>query len=338
MAVTIRDVAKKADVSPGTVSRVLNGSPLVSKATKERVLQAVEEMNYIPNIVARQLSTGKTLTIAVIVPFFTRPSYVERMNGIISVLADSHYDLMIHNAETLEQRDVCFREIPRRERVDGVLILSIPPSKNHIQLLLEANLPIVLIDSYHPDLGGFSQVYIDDVEGGRKATQHLVDLGHRRIGFIGDLIDNPLSFTASYKRFTGYKQVLEAAGIPFRPEYYGEDQHGLQEAKRDSIRMLTLPEPPTAIFAASDTQALGVLKAAEELGISVPEQLSIIGYDDIEIAEYLGLTTIRQMLFESGQRGIELLLKVLEDPSIPAEHEILPTELVERKTTAPPAH
>jgi DNA-binding LacI/PurR family transcriptional regulator len=181
------------------------------------------------------------------------------------------------------------------------------------------------------------RVTVDDVAGGQVATEYLIELGHTQIGFVGDIVDNPFNFVSSRGRYRGYCKALEAAGIPSRPEYYGEDQHGRREARITAKKMLALPDRPTAIFAASDTQAVGVLEAARDLMLRVPEDLSVIGYDDIEIADIMGLTTMRQMLFESGQRGVELLLETLENPQMEPVHEVLPTELVVRGTTAPPS-
>ncbi len=334
-SVTIRDVARKARVSPGTASRAINNSPLVNEETRRRILAVVEELNYTPNLVARRLSIGKTLVVAVIVPFFTRPGFSERLSGVVSVLSQTEYDLVIHNIETPEERNDCFRVIPRRERADGVLILSLPPVDEETAYLANASVPIVLIDSGHPELTMFHQVIVDDVAGGQAATEYLIELGHTRIAFVGDVIDNPFNFVSSRDRYLGYRKALEAAGIALRPEYCGEDQHGRHEARNMAKKMLALPDRPTAFFAASDTQAVGVLEAAREAGLRVPEDLSVVGYDDIEIADIMGLTTMRQMLFESGQQGVELLLEMLENPDIKPVHEVLPTELVVRGTTAP---
>lgn len=335
-SVTIRDVAREAGVSPGTVSRVLNNSPLISEATRLRVLEVVEQMGYTPNLIARRLSTGKTLTIAVIAPFFTRPAFVERLNGVVSTLAQSQYDVVLYNVQTPEQRDTYFRDVPRRERADGVLIMSLPPTDEAARWLQDASLPIVLIDSSHPTLDSLSQVVTDDFAGGRAATEHLLALGHRAIGFIGDPQVSPFNFVSSKRRYLGYRAALESAGIAFQPAYYQEDQHGRFEARRMTHQLLKLPQRPTAVFAASDTQAMGALQAAADWGLNVPQDLSVIGYDDIEVAEYLGLTTIRQLLFESGQRGVELLLERLENPQLPPVHEVLASELVVRRSTAAP--
>jgi DNA-binding LacI/PurR family transcriptional regulator len=335
-AITIRDIARIAGVSPGTVSRAINNSPLVNPETRQKVIQVVRALNYVPNRMAQRLATGKTLSLAVIVPFFTSPSVIERLKGVVSTLARSRYDLIIHNIEDPEQRADCFRTIPRQDRVDGVLVISISPTDEEVPLLAEASVPVVLIDAHHPALTTLHQITVDDVAGGKAVTEYLIGLGHTRIGFIGDPADNPFNFTSSRDRARGYRQALEAAGIPYRPEYYAEGPHGRQAARESARRMLTLPERPTAIFAASDVQAVGVLEAARELGLRVPQDLSIVGYDDVEIAEILGLTTMRQMLFESGQRGVELLLKTLENPETEPVYEVLPTELVVRDTTGPP--
>jgi DNA-binding LacI/PurR family transcriptional regulator len=336
MPATIRDVAQKAGVGLATVSRVINNSPLVSEATRKRVLETIAELQFSPSLMARRLSLGKTLTVAVIVPFFTRPAFVERLRGIESTLAESEYDLIIHNVENIEKRDLYFRKVPRPERADGVLIISLPPRDHDVQFLAQSAVPIVLVDANHPSLTSLNRVVTDDVSGGRAATQHLIDLGHRRIGYISDPLESPFKFTASYDRYQGYRQALEAAGIPFRPEYHGWGEHGRYEARRLASRMLSSPERPTAIFAASDTQALGVLEAARDLNLRVPEDLSVVGYDDIEVAEYLRLTTIRQLLFESGKRGVELLLEVLANAPAQPVCETLPVELIVRGTTAPP--
>jgi DNA-binding LacI/PurR family transcriptional regulator len=331
---TIRDVARRAGVGLGTVSRVLNNSPFVSGATRERVLAVIDELHYVPNITARRLSLGKTLTIAVIVPFFTRPSFIERLRGIEHTLTESDYDLIIYNVETVKRRDECMRKIPHRDSADGVLILSLSPQDEDIPYLVRADVPIVLVDANHASLAALNRVIVDDGDGGRKATQYLIDLGHRKIGFVSDYLKDPFNFTSSRDRYHGYRQALATSGIPFRPEYHAQGPHGRFEARMLATRLLKMDDRPTAIFAASDTQAMGVVEAARDLDLNVPQELSIIGYDDIEVAEYLGLTTVRQMLYESGQRGVELLLDAIEKKPVNPVCEIMPTELIVRQTTS----
>jgi DNA-binding LacI/PurR family transcriptional regulator len=176
---------------------------------------------------------------------------------------------------------------------------------------------------------------IDDIAGGELATRHLLELGHRRIAFIGDKPTDPFRFESSRDRTIGYERALESAGVPIRPEYVRKGTQSRHLARSIADELIRLPEPPTAVFAASDVQALGVLEAARDLGIEVPGQLSVIGFDDIEIASYVGLTTVRQQLFESGRRGAELLLQALAGEPPPSRGETLPVELVVRATSGP---
>lgn len=333
-AATIRDVAKKAGVGVGTVSRVINNSAAVSSYTRQKVLNAIEELDYVPHEGARRLSTGRTMTVGVILPFFSNPSYVERLRGIDAVLRASEFDLALYNAETPEQRDMYLHSLARRERIDGLLILTHHVTDEDVGRFAAKGIPVVLIDARHPEL---QCVVIDDTLGGYEATRHLLDLGHRRIGFVSDFLESTLDFTPVKDRFVGYYQALEEADIPFRPEYHRQGRHGRREAFMMAQELLQLPEPPTAVFAYSDTQAIGVIQAAQEIGFRVPEDLSVIGFDDIEAARYLRLTTVRQPLCESGMRGSEMLLAALAS-SVPIEPVVLemPISLVVRETTAPP--
>jgi DNA-binding LacI/PurR family transcriptional regulator len=335
MSVTIRDVAKRAGVGVATVSRVINNSDLVSPGTRGVVLQAITELNYAPNPTARRLSLGRTFTIGVISPFFTRYSYIERLRAIEHVVSNSGYDIVVFNVESVERRDRYFREVPRPDRVDGVIIISLSPSEDHVASFRAGNVPVVLVDTVHPRL---TSVCEDSVHGGSVATQHLINLGHRRIAFIGDVFENPYGFTSMRYRHIGYVEALRASGIAPDQNLLMLGEHGREQAREMALALLSGSNRPTAIVAASDTQAMGVLMAARELNLRVPEDLSVIGYDDIEVAEYLGLTTMRQSLYESGKLGVELLMRLME--ASPGDRERvetigLPSELVVRSTTGP---
>ncbi len=299
-------------------------------------MASIASLQFVPNPTARRLSLGKTLTIAVIVPWFTRPAEVERLRGIENTLAESEYDLVLYNVETVEKRDTYFQDVPRRENSDGLIIISLSPRDDDVQRLAQSTVPIVLVDANHPSLTTLHRVITDDVAGGQIATRHLIELGHTRIGFISDPLETRFNFTSSRDRWQGYRQALQTAGIPLQADYYLQGEHGRYEARCLAAEMLKLPDRPTAIFAASDTQALGVLEAAQDLGLRVPADLSVIGYDDIEISEYVGLTTMRQLLYESGKRGVEILLDVLAGSAIMPVCEVMPTELIIRKTTSSP--
>ncbi len=332
--VTIADVAATAGVGAGTVSRVLNDRPKVSPSTRARVLAAIEELEYRPNPLARGLSLGRCQTLGVVVPFFTHASAVERLRGIVAALRDSRYDLVLFNVESPVHRDEHFEALTRRDRADGLLVLSLPPPPDHLARLRAAGVPIVLVDATAP---GVPCVVTDDVEGGRIATRHLLSLGHRDIAFIGDSTANGFGFTSSARREEGYGQVLRAAGIRVRRSYVRHGAHERDVAARLAGQLLRLRVRPTAVFASSDVQATGVLAAARSHGLRVPEDLSVVGFDDIEISAYAGLTTVRQPLFDSGYLGARHHLDALEGGTpIMAAEQRLPLELVVRLTTTKP--
>jgi LacI family transcriptional regulator len=333
---TIADVAARAGVGLATVSRVLNGHTNVRPATRERVLAAIDALQYRPSPLARGLSLRRTNVVGVVVPFFTSPSAVERLRGVAAALARSPYDLMLFDIESEDRREHAFQLFDRGDRSDGLLIVSLIPPDDEVARLRAARLPVVLVDAPHP---AFPSIVADDVFGGELATTHLIELGHRRIGFVGDKSPDPFRFASSRDRTRGYERSLARAGIELRPEYVREGTQSHHVARSTAIDLLRLPERPTAVFAASDIQALGVLDAARILGIRVPQELSVVGFDDIDIAAYVGLTTVRQPLFESGRRGGELLLQMLGGAGAQlgdAHAEQLPLELVIRSTTAPP--
>jgi len=326
---TISEVARHAGVGVATVSRVLNGSPSVRDETRRRVLDAIAALGYAPNPAARALSTGRTLSVGVVAPFFTRPSVIERLRGVSHALAGAGYRLVLFDVERPGQDSESFRTLP--SGLDGLLSISLCPPDADLARFSAAGMPVVLIDHPHEHLPA---VHTDDVAGGRLATEHLLALGHRRIAYIGDFEHNYHGFTSSAMRRSGYEQALTTAGLDVEPALVRRAAHARAPAADLARDLLTSREPPTAIFAASDTQAIGVLEAAEELGVKVPDRLSVVGYDDIEVARYAGLTTIAQPLEESGERGAELLLAALAGTE--AAGRQLPVELVVRSTTAKP--
>jgi DNA-binding LacI/PurR family transcriptional regulator len=313
---------------------VLNDSPRVSERTRARVLAAIEVLDYRPNPLAQGLSRGRCQTLGVVVPFFTHASAVERLRGVVAALDGSRYDLVLFNVESPVHRDEHFATLTRRDRADGLLVMSLPPPVGSLARLTESGVPIVLLDSRGP---GVPSVITDDVEGGRLATQHLIDLGHSHIAFIGDEPGNPLGFTSSAARERGYHETMAAAGLTVGEGDVRHGPHIRPVARGLAEDLLAGGDRPTAVFAASDTQALGVLEAARAAGLAVPGDLSVVGFDDIEVSSYAGLTTVRQPLFESGRRAAELLLESLaaEDPIGETELE-LELELVVRSTTATP--
>jgi len=329
---TIVEVAERAGVGVGTVSRVLNNTGAVKPTTRERVLQAIQELDFRPNQAARQLVTTRTNTIGVVLPYLTRPFFVTVLHGIESTAAANAYHLQIFNVESETKRRYYLREMPYRGRVDGLLVLSLPIFDTAAAQFQAASLPAVLVDTYHPAL---SSIKIDNVAGARLAVEHLLALGHRRIAYVSGPLEGELAFPTNRERLQGYSEALEAYGLPVIPDYIlqGEDSHA--DGMRMTSRLLDHPEPPSGLFAASDLHALGALQVAEERGLRVGADLAIVGFDDIDLAGYMSLTTVRQPMVEMGRRGLELLLDHIDRGVEEPEHIVLPVELVVRRSTMP---
>jgi DNA-binding LacI/PurR family transcriptional regulator len=329
-APSIHDVAQRAGVSAATVSRVLNNTARVAPAKAELVRQAVEQLGFRPSSLARALSLGRTGTIGVIAPFFTHLGTFARLRGITDRATEEGYELMIFDVQTPRHREDALLKLARRDRVDAVLVISVPLTEDDAARMRSEDLPVVLIDVARP---GFSRVTIDDVAGGRLATEHLLAAGHTRIAFIGDETDGPLGFTASDFRLDGYRQALASAGIAFDERLIRRGPHGRDAARALTRELLALEQPPSAIFAASDLQAIGVLEAAAAAGLDVPGRLAVVGFDDVDFAEILGLTTVRQPLAEIGKVALELLLTELGDRAREPVEIVRPVTLIERRTT-----
>jgi len=322
---TIARVAALAGVGVGTVSRVLNDSGAVSPATRRRVEEAIDALGYEPSAAARALSTGRTMSIGVVAPFLTQPSVVERLRGVARRVADAGYQLVLLDVERPEHVDGALRSCAVNGRVDGLLVISLPVPED----FRTGSVPVVRVDRCGSGLPG---VHIDDEAGGRLATEHLIGLGHERIAFIGDTEENPYGFDSSARRRAGYEAALRDAGLPVHAELIRTGPHSRDVAHALTLALLAAPAPPTAIFAASDDQALGVVEAAEGAEVPVPGRLSVVGFDDIEVARYAGLTTVAQPLESSGTRAVDLLLDALAGGTPLSEQ--LDCELVVRETTA----
>ena len=328
--VSIAHVAAKAGVGVGTVSRVLNGNTRVSASTRDRVLHVMEALDYRPSRLASGLSRGRTGSVAVLVPFVTRPSVVARLAGVLSVLAAEGIDSLVCDIETAEQRDRRLDGLLRRHSADGVLVVSLPIPRRYVEGLRQMHIPLAAVDA---DIPTVRRVVTDDVTGGRLAAEHLTALGHTRIGFVGDEPDSRLGFVSTSRRLSGYRQALQAAGVTPDPRLVRRVPHGAEPAAAAAVALLKLPVSPTAIFAASDTQAMGVLRGAERVGLDVPGDLSVIGYDDVEAAEMLQLTTVHQPLKESGIRGAQIMCDLLGGTPTATSRQALPVEVVPRAST-----
>jgi DNA-binding LacI/PurR family transcriptional regulator len=334
--VTIAEVAAAAGVGTGTVSRVLNGSAQVRPDTAETVAAAIAQLGYRPSHAAAALVRGTPQTVAVIVTHLTRPSAVARVAGALTVLEQQGYDAIVCNVDSPAERDRHLAALLPTHRADGVLAISLPLSRPELDQFRRAGIAMAMVDAV---AAGVPVTVISDVHGGRLATEHLLALGHHRIGFVGDEVAPPpagLGFTSSASRLRGYRQALAAAGQPVRPGLIRLGRHDAASAAELAAELLKLAEPPTAIFAASDTQALGVLAAADRLGRTVPDDLSVVGFDDIESAGLLGLSTVRQPLARSGAEGARRLCAMLRGERIVPLRQELTVELIARGSSARP--
>jgi DNA-binding LacI/PurR family transcriptional regulator len=333
--VTIADVAADAGVGVGTVSRVVNGSQQVRAATLRAVLDSIDRLGYRPSHAAAALVRGTPHTVAIMVAHLTRPSAVVRVASALAALEEQGYDTIVCNVKTPLERDRHLEALLPTHRADGVLAICLPFAREQLDQFSRSGVALVTVDAANP---GVPQTVVDDVLGGRLATEHLIGLGHRRIGFVGDrpFIKPPegLGFTSSAQRLRGYKQALAAAGIEAEAGLIQRGPHDAASAAELAAQLLKSSDPPSAIFAASDTQAVGVLAAADRLGVPVPDQLSVVGFDDIESAAFLRLTTVRQPLALSGTEGARRLCALLRGERIHPLRQELPIELIARGSSA----
>lgn len=333
--VTIRDVAKVAGVGIGTVSRVLNNSPQVSVDTRQHVLAIIDELGFKPDTVARQLARKARFQYIGIItrPFFNYDSFTARLRGVQTVLQrHDDYEMMLFSLSSGRDYHERLMSIITTRTIDGLLVIDLNLSNEQKDALRMANMPFVGLNHFTaPD---WLCIGTDNVKGGYLATRHLLELGHRRIGYVGDYLVDPDGFITSAQRYNGYVKALREYGIKVNSKLTQFGLYGYDAAREMAARMLALKHPPTAIFAMSDTQALGCMDAIADAGLRVPEDISIIGYDDVEMSRHIGLTTISQHLELSGSVGTEYLLHLLHGED-PGDTPALPDpELIIRRTTS----
>jgi len=329
---SIKDIARLANVSHSTVSRALRDSPLINPETARRIQRIARESGYRASAVARGLVTRKTRTIGVVVTTIADPFIAEVVSGIEQAANDNGYSVFLadSNADPARERNVVQSFAERR--VDGILVTSSRVGALYLPMLSEMKVPIVLINNQHP--GAFvHSVMIDNVQGSRDAANHLIGLGHRRIAYLGD----QFGYQSDTERFAGYRQALDEAGLPFLPDLVVHGD-GKPEASTTAMdRLLKLDEPPTAVFCYNDMSALGALRSIRLHGLRVPDDLSVIGFDDLFLASYLQppLTTVHQPMHRMGLLAMENLLKLMSGHDS-ANTIKVPAELIVRESTASP--
>jgi LacI family transcriptional regulator len=327
---TIYQVARVSGVSIATISRVLNAPAKVAPATRVRVLKAIDKLAFVPKAEARARALGRTGRIGVVTPFFTAPSFVQRLRGIADALSRTHMELVVYTVDSREHLRGYLSSLPLRGAVDGLIVISLPVHDEQVQRFIRHGLPTVLIE--YPNRA-LDSVEIDDVEGGRLAAEHLIRKGHTRIAFLGDTHPPEYAIHPASQRQKGFLREAQNAGLAVPACYVLAVPNAAEPTRQAATELLKMKEPPSAIFTASDLQALVVLKVARQLGKRVPEDLAIVGFDDLDMAEYEELTTVRQQLDESGRLATEILLSHIQDPARHAKHVQIPLTLVERGTT-----
>ncbi len=330
---TSHDVAKKAGVSVATVSRVLNSSPLVTEAARRKVLRAVKELNYQPNRAAQRLRAGRSRVIGLIISDIQNPFFTSVVRGIEDVAYQHGYSLVLCNSDEDPEKEKLYINVMRSEDVAGVILASASEANPQVDDLIAHNIPIVAIDRQIDDRQ-IDSVLATNIEGARAAVAHLIELGHRCIGYIG----LPLTRTPGKERYEGYQRALSDHRLPVSSDYVR-----LADAKQPggyaSTRDLLKQQPcVTALFVANNLMTLGALDAIRERGLKIPDDISIIGFDDMPWANLLQppLTAIAQPTYELGQRAAELLLGRLKERNKPVTHEHLETRLIVRGSTSQP--
>ena len=328
---SIKDLARIANVSHSTVSRALSRNPLVNQATAERIRRLADEHGYRPSAAARSLVTSRTATVGVVVTNITDPFAAEVVSGIEEAALEHDYSVFLANSNAEPAREVKVVRSFEERRVDGVIVTSSRVGRVYAGLLAKAEVPIVLLNNQHP--GEFlHSVMIANPEAATEAVQHLLALGHRRIAYVGDRLGRQ----SDTERFAGYRVALDYADVPFCPEYVVHGDGKPEGGGAAMRRLLALDEPPTAVFCYNDMTALGAMRAIRDAGLRIPEDVSVVGFDDLFVARYMDppLTTVRQPMRRMGRMAFETLHSLVSDAGS-GQNIKVPGELIVRQSTAP---
>jgi LacI family repressor for deo operon, udp, cdd, tsx, nupC, and nupG len=332
--VKITDIARKLGVSPATVSRALSDSGLVAEPTLTRIRDEAAALNYRPNVSARNLRTRRSKAVLMVVRDVGNPFYLDVLKGVEAAAREAGYAVLMGNTENDPERETGYFDMLRDGQADGMVLITgqLPQSGRYSEGLPE-NLPVVVaLETI--DQSGLPHIQIDNRAAARDAVEHLIALGHSRIAHIA----GPLPEQMSALRLGGFRDAMQAAGLTIPAEYEQRGDYQLASGKRLCRALMTLALPPTAIFVANDEMAFGVIAAAHELGLSVPRDLSVVGFDDIYLSEAFQppLTTISQPRADVGRAAMTVLLDILDGKGAPEAPLILPTTLRIRGSTAAP--
>lgn len=333
MPVTLKDIAQKVGYSVTTVSRALAGYDDVAESTRQLILKASAEMGYHPNVTARRLRKQRTDTIGFIIPThgprFSDPYFSELLTGIGNAAAEHDYDLLVSTRAPGSEELKVYERMVREGRVDGMLVVRTRHQDQRIAYLIEQGFPFVAFGRSDLEMD-FPYLDVDSGVGMQQLTQHLVGLGHQRIAYVSA----PLNLMFASHRMEGYKEALAANGLPFDKALTAIGELTERSGYAIGRDLLTRDECPTAIIACNDLMALGVISAAQELGLAIGRDVAVAGFDDVPLAEHAhpSLTTVRQPIYEIGQRICEMLICLLQGKTLEERHVILQPQLIVRKS------
>jgi LacI family transcriptional regulator len=327
---TIKEVALRAGVSTATVSHVINNTRYVSDAVKQRVQETMEEMGYRPNVLARSLRQGKTKTLGLILPDSANPFYAELGHALENAAFIRNYNVILCNTGSSIDREHLYLDLLLDKQVDGIILDTEEKDPCEIKNRLPNDYPIVLVDRDFSE-NIFDTVLTDNTLGGYLATHYLIELGHTRIACV----TGPLSLLGAAHRLQGYQKALAEFGIPVVPGLIDYGDFAAGSGHQAAQRLLKLPEPPTAVFVGNDMMAIGFLRSAIEMRFRIPEDISIVGFDNLELCVYLHptLTTFAQPKTEIGDKTIRLLLNRIKNPKLPPREILIPPKLIIREST-----
>jgi LacI family transcriptional regulator len=327
---TMREVAEKAQVSPTTVSHVINNTRHVSEVVRSRVLAAMHELGYRPNALARSLRRGKTFTIGLILPDSANPFFAEIGRYIEEAAFQSGYNVILCNTEGNYYREQIYVDLLIKKQVDGLIFVAAGDQSESLRSLLHEEILVVLIDRQVQGVE-VDVVLSDNLQGGYLATKHLLDLGHTRVACVA----GPSNVTPSSERVTGYRKALLEANLTLDDRLIMSGNFRVDSGHHIVNGLLDLPRPPTAVFASNDLMAIGAMRAVAQKGLHVPRDFSIVGFDDIELASYTtpSLTTVRQPKMEMGKNAVDLLINRINDGEHSPSLILLNNTLVKRDST-----
>ncbi len=326
----IKEIAALAGVSTATVSRALRGMHHVNEETRVKIVAAAEKLNYPIGGEKGRGASGRLHSVGVVAPYIANWYFSQVIHGAEQALREAGFDLLLYNFSQMKGRERLFQHQLLKGRVDGIIVISLPPTKEEFDSMLSLGIPISLVGMHHE---GCSSVAIDDVAAARTATQHLVNQGHKEIALMSGRPDDPFNFSVPQDRRLGFMQVLAENRLKWIPSREVHGDFTLHGGARAMDELLARPNRPTAIFCESDEMAIGALQAARRHGLKVPTDISIIGFDGHEMAEFSDLTTIEQPVQLMGEMAGRAIMEKLRKPDAPYSAITLQTTLIVRNST-----